>query len=82
MVFGSGESTFVINSLPNPEGLLNVSIKKVGANTRAIHDMEVGAIVGLRGPYGNWFPVKEWEGKDLLIIGGGIGLAPLRPLVN
>lgn len=81
-VFGSGESTFVINSLPNPDGLINVSIKKVGSNTQSIHALREGDTVGLRGPYGNSFPVDAWVGKDLVIVGGGIGLAPLRPLIN
>ena len=50
--------------------------------TRAVHGLRAGDTVGLRGPYGNHFPLEDWRGRDLLVIGGGIGLAPLRPLLN
>jgi NAD(P)H-flavin reductase len=49
--------------------------------TRAIHDLEVDDIVGLRGPYGNSFPLEDLKGRDIVIAGGGIGIAPLRPLI-
>lgn len=79
---GVGESTFVINSLPNQDGIISVSVKKVGKNTSAIHTLREGDLVGLRGPYGNGFPMDEFKGKDLFIIGGGIGMSPLRPVIN
>ncbi|MHB1346350.1 MAG: FAD/NAD(P)-binding protein [Candidatus Humimicrobiaceae bacterium] len=80
-VFGLGESTFAINSSPSEKGYLQISIMKAGVNTAAIHNLSVGEKIGLRGPLGNWFPYKDWESKNLLFIGGGIGLAPLRPLI-
>lgn len=80
-VFGLGESTFVINSSPSEKGYLQLSIMKTGVNTTAIHNLSEGEKVGLRGPLGNWFPYKNWEGRNILFIGGGIGLAPLRPLI-
>ena len=80
-VFGLGESTFAINSSPLEKEYLQISIMKAGVNTAAIHNLSVGEKIGLRGPLGNWFPYKDWESKNLLFIGGGIGLAPLRPLI-
>jgi NAD(P)H-flavin reductase len=54
---------------------------KAGEVTSVFHDLSVGAQVGLRGPLGNWFPYHEMEGKQIILIGGGLGLAPLRPLM-
>ncbi len=80
-VFGAGESTFVINSPASSKEYLQFSIMKAGVNTTAIHNLSEGDKIGLRAPLGNWFPYKEMEGKNILYIGGGIGLAPLRPLI-
>ena len=80
-VFGFGESTFVINSTPSNKDYLQFSIMKSGANTTAIHNLSEGEKVGIRAPLGNWFPYKIMEGKNILFIGGGIGMAPLRPLI-
>jgi len=80
-VFGSGESTFVINSPASNTEVLQFTVMKVGVNTTAISNLSQGERVGVRAPLGNWFPCQQWEGKNLLIIGGGIGLAPLRPLI-
>jgi NAD(P)H-flavin reductase len=49
--------------------------------TGELHQLNVGDIIGFRGPYGNWFPIDKMEGKNLLFVGGGIGLAPLRSLI-
>lgn len=81
-VFGFGESTFVINSSPSNKDYLQFSILKAGVNTTAIHNLSEGEKVGLRAPLGNWFPYKRMEGKKIIFIGGGIGLAPLRPLIS
>lgn len=80
-VFGFGESTFVINSTPSNKDYLQFSVMKSGVNTTAIHNLNEGEKVGIRAPLGNWFPYKDMEGKNILFIGGGIGLAPLRPLI-
>lgn len=81
-VFGEGEATISITSSPTKRECLEFSVKKVGKLTGALHQMEVGARVGIRGPFGNHFPYEEMKGKDLFFIGGGIGLAPLRSLID
>jgi NAD(P)H-flavin reductase len=80
-LFGVGESTFVINSSPLEKEYLQFTIMKVGEVTSIFHELSVGAQVGLRGPLGNWFPYQEMEGKNIVLIAGGLGLAPLRPLI-
>ena len=80
---GIGEALFSITSSPTNEDFLEFSIKKCGCVTTWIHEIEPGQQVTLRGPYGNGFPVDtELRGKDLLIIAGGIGLAPVRSVIN
>ena len=81
-VFGAGEATISITSSPTRKGLLEFSIKKVGRLTSVIHGLEPGCRVGIRGPYGNHFPYEAMKGSSLLFIGGGIGLAPLRSLID
>ena len=76
-VFGKGESMISISSSPLVKDYLQFSILKMGRVTSALHEMEVGEIIGIRGPYGNGFPIEEWKGKNLIFIGGGIGLAPI-----
>lgn len=80
---GVGEALFSITSSPTNEEYLEFSIKKCGCVTTWLHQIEPGQQVTLRGPYGNGFPVEtELKGKDLLIIAGGIGLAPVRSVIN
>lgn len=80
---GVGESMFSITSSPTNQEYMEFSIKKCGCVTEVIHSLEVGAQVTVRGPYGRNFPVEEdLKGKDLLFIAGGIGLAPLRSVIN
>ncbi|MGB9697881.1 MAG: FAD/NAD(P)-binding protein [Thermodesulfobacteriota bacterium] len=81
-VFGEGEATFCISSSPTRRGHLEFSVKKVGRVTQALHHLNEGDIIGFRGPYGNFFPLEKFKKKNLLFIGGGIGLAPLRSLIN
>ncbi len=80
-VFGVGESTFVINSPPTRMDYLQFSVMKAGEVTAAIHDLAVGDQIGVRAPLGNWFPYGSMKGKNILFVGGGIGLAPLRTLI-
>jgi len=54
----------------------------VGTVTSSLHELEPGATVGVRGPFGNFFPLDEYKGKNIFIIGGGIGFAPLRPIIT
>ncbi|MFH1150260.1 MAG: FAD/NAD(P)-binding protein [Actinomycetota bacterium] len=79
---GTGESMFCISSSPTEEGYLRFSIMRAGKNTAALHELEAGDTMTVRGPLGNSFPVEEWEGKNIITIGGGIGQAPLRPVIN
>ena len=80
---GVGEALFSITSSPTNEEFVEFSIKKCGKLTNWLHQMEVGQQITVRGPYGNGFPMKtELMGKDLIIIGGGIGLAPVRSVIN
>jgi len=80
-VFGVGESMISICSGGSQENNLEMSVKKAGRVTSALHELERGCTIGVRGPYGNGFPAESWYGRNILLIGGGIGLAPLRPLV-
>jgi len=81
-VFGVGEATFCLTSSPTRKGFIEFSVKRVGSVTQALHDMSEGEIVGIRAPFGNWFPYEQWKGKKLLFAGGGIGMAPMRSLLN
>ena len=80
---GVGEAMFSITSSPTNTEYMEFSIKKCGCVTEVLHALEVGAQLTVRGPYGKNFPVEEdFKGKDLLFIAGGIGLAPLRSVIN
>ena len=81
-VFGEGEATFCISSSPTRMSHLEFSVKRVGRVTHALHQLNQGDTIGFRGPYGNYFPLKKLKEKNLLFIGGGIGLAPLRSLIH
>ena len=81
-VFGTGEATFCLTSTPSQKDYFEFSVKRVGLVTEAIHNLEPGDVVGVRAPLGNSFPTHEWKGKNLWIIGGGIGMAPVRSLLN
>ena len=80
---GVGEALFSITSSPTEEDYLDFSIKKCGCVTAWLHQMEEGQQITIRGPYGNGFPVDtDLAGKDLLLIAGGSGLAPLNTEMN
>ena len=80
---GVGEAMFSITSSPTNRKFMEFSIKKCGCLTSWLHQMYVGQQITIRGPYGNAFPVEtELKGQDLLFIAGGIGLAPLRSVIN
>ncbi|MCL0070077.1 FAD/NAD(P)-binding protein, partial [Dehalococcoidia bacterium] len=80
-VFGLGEATFCISSSPTRRDHLEFALQRVGKVTNALHRLGVGAEIGFRGPYGNSFPLDLLQGKNLVFVGGGIGLAPLRSLI-
>ena len=81
-VFGKGESMISIASAPVITDYKQFSIMRSGRVTTAIHDMKVGDVIGVRGPYGNKFPVNDWKGRNLVFIGGGCGLAPIWPVIQ
>lgn len=81
-IFGIGEAPISISSSPFNKNRIGVCVRKAGDVTAAIHKLEKGSCLGIRGPLGNGFPVEEMKGKDLLFIAGGLGLAPLRSLIN
>ena len=81
-LLGQGECFFAISSSPTKKDYIEVSVMKLGKVTTAFHECEPGDVVGVRGPYGNNFDVDGWQGKNLVFIGGGIGQAPLRSLIN
>ncbi|MEJ2732604.1 MAG: FAD/NAD(P)-binding protein [Anaerolineae bacterium] len=80
--FGVGEAPFGLASTSARTPLLEFAINRIGTVTTALHRLEPGAVVGVRGPLGNSFPLDEMKGKDLLVLGGGIGGAPLRPVIH
>jgi NAD(P)H-flavin reductase len=77
-VFGYGESTFNICSSSNWKDFIEFCFRKTGRVTEALWRVEPGDQIGFRGPYGNSYPMKEWEGKDLVFAGGGIAMPPIR----
>lgn len=80
---GVGEAMISITSSPTNKDFMEFSIKECGCLTTWLHSMEVGQQITIRGPYGNGFPVDTaFKGQDLLFIAGGIGLAPLRSVIN
>jgi NAD(P)H-flavin reductase len=80
-VLGAGEAPFSISSTPSRPGLLEFCIRKVGVVTEALNRLKENDLIGLRGPYGNGFPVERMHGKDVLIVMGGLGAAPLRSVL-
>ncbi len=81
-VFGAGEAPFGIASVAGPNRPLRFSVQKMGKLTAALHGLSAGATIGIRGPFGNGFPMLEHRGKNLVVIAGGIGLPPLRSVVD
>lgn len=81
-VLGAGEAPISICSSPTEKGGFELCVRNVGLVTRALHNLKKGDELGIRGPYGNSFPVEELNGQGLVFIGGGIGLAPLRSVIK
>ena len=79
---GVGEAPFGFASNPLEKDFIEISIKRTGSLTDVIHRLSVGDHCWIRGPYGNTFPIEKIEGNDILYIAGGLGLAPLRPLIT
>jgi sulfite reductase subunit B len=81
-LFGIGEAPISISSSPTQKGSFELAVRAVGNVTKALHSLSSGASLGIRGPFGKGFPVEELKGKDILFVAGGIGLVPLRSLIN
>lgn len=81
-VFGQGEAPFGIATSPTEPGILKFSIAKVGVVSSALHLLEEGSLVGVRGPMGNYYPVEDFKGKNIVIIGGGFAFTTLRSLAT
>ncbi len=79
---GYGEAPISLCSSPTREQTFELCVQAVGNLSAAMHDLRPGNFVGVRGPYGHGFPIDEMAGRDILIVGGGIGLAPLRSLID
>jgi NAD(P)H-flavin reductase len=79
--YGTGEVPISISGNPDKSERLTHTIRAVGTVTNAISHLRKGHMVGIRGPFGTNWPVMEAEGQDVVIIAGGIGLAPLRPAI-
>ncbi len=80
-VYGEGESTFCIASPHTRKGYIECTFRQVGRVTTALANLEEGEIMGLRGPYGNTFPIDQWKGKNIIFIAGGIALPPMRSVI-
>ncbi|MDY0098982.1 MAG: FAD/NAD(P)-binding protein [Bacteroidales bacterium] len=80
-VDGIGEAPFTPSSSPLVTDRLEVTVMKTGYVTEYMHKLKPGSFMGIRGPYGRGYPVKSYFGKEILILGGGCGLAPIRSLL-
>ena len=78
---GVGEAPFTPSSSPDEPDRLEVTVLRTGRVTEILHELEPGAPVGIRGPFGKGYPVDKFSGKEVLVVGGGVGLAPLRSLL-
>jgi sulfhydrogenase subunit gamma (sulfur reductase) len=81
-LFGAGESPISVTSSPTKRNSFELCVRGVGKFTNAMHRLEIGDEIGIRGPFGKGFPIRVLEGNDLLFIAGGLGIVPLRSLIN
>ncbi len=80
-VFGVGEVPISISGAGPEPGTWMHTTRAVGTVTRAMEQLEVGDVIGVRGPFGRGWPIQETEGRDVVLVAGGLGLAPLRPIL-
>lgn len=80
--FGLGEVPISCSGDPTTHGELRHTIRAVGTVTRALCELPVGATVGVRGPFGTAWPLEDAKGQDVLLVAGGLGLAPLRSALS
>ena len=81
-IFGKGESPIGIASSPTQKGYIEFTVQKAGVVTSALHDLEEGTRMGVRGPLGNSWPIEYLEGKNIVIVGGGFAFTTLRSMIN
>lgn len=81
-IFGVGEAPISISSAPSKRGFIELCVRKAGDVTGALHAKQCGDIVGIRGPFGRGFPFELMQGHDVLLVAGGLGIAPLKSLIN
>ncbi len=81
-LFGIGEAPISVTSSPTKKGAFELCVRRVGMLTEKMHQLTVGSKIGIRGPFGKGFDVEALKGKDILIVGGGIGIVPLRSFIN
>jgi NAD(P)H-flavin reductase len=81
-VFGVGEVAISVSAIPQKGNGIGHTIRAAGSVTRAMQELGAGDVVGLRGPFGSTWPLAAAEGRDLVLVAGGIGLAPLRPVIQ
>lgn len=82
-LLGVGEAPISISSSPSrSNGSFEICVRRAGDLTSVLHTLKPGAFVGVRGPFGNGFPIRRFWGKDLLFLPAGLGLPPLRSLIN
>jgi len=81
-ILGIGEAPISISCGPRHDGQLELLVRNTGSLTRAMHQLQAGDSMGIRGPFGSGFDLTEFEGRDVIFIAGGLGLAPLRSLIE
>ncbi len=81
-IFGVGEAPFSISSSPTLKGSFELGVRRAGMLTDVLLRQQPGTKIGIRGPFGNGFDIEKFEGKDVLIVAGGIGLVPMRSMIN
>ncbi|MGD0611985.1 MAG: FAD/NAD(P)-binding protein [Anaerolineales bacterium] len=80
--FGAGEAPFGIASTPKRGATVDFAVARLGSVTTGLHQLGKGDTLGVRGPLGNSFPMETFQGKNIIVLGGGIGGAPLRPVIQ
>lgn len=80
--FGAGEAPFGIASTPSRGATVDFAVARLGSVTTGLHELGKGDMIGVRGPLGNSFPMETFQGKNIIVLGGGIGGAPLRPVIQ
>jgi NAD(P)H-flavin reductase len=79
---GIGEAPISISCGPRDDNVLEMVVRNAGSLTQVLHTLEVGSSIGIRGPFGSGFDLDDFFGRDLVLVAGGLGLAPLRSLIQ